>query len=112
MRKGTSQVRVEDPAAHHLTVHWSDTPETSRAALIEQLHYLESVVQMSPTAILTTDLEANVTSWNPAAEELFGYSKEEAVGQNIDELVCNLPALRDGPRRGSQGVGSPIDRRR
>jgi PAS domain S-box-containing protein len=95
----TSQARVKDPAAQHLTVHWSDTGETDRAALIEQLHYLESVVQMSPTAILTTDLQANVTSWNPAAEELFGYAKEEAIGQNIDELVCKLPALRDEGQR-------------
>jgi PAS domain S-box-containing protein len=99
MGKGTTQARVKDPAAQHLTVHWSDTRETDRAALIEQLHYLESVVQMSPTAILTTDLQANVTSWNPAAEELFRYAKEEAIGQNIDELVCKLPALRDEGQR-------------
>jgi PAS domain S-box-containing protein len=99
MGKGISQTRVKDPAAQHLTVHWSDTPETDRAALIEQLHYLESVVQMSPTAILTTDLQSNVTSWNPAAEELFGYAKEEAIGQNVDELVCKLPALREEGQR-------------
>lgn len=99
MGKGISQGRVKDPAAQHLTVHWSDTPELDRAALVEQLHYLESVVQMSPTAILTTDLQANVTSWNPAAEELFGYTKQEAMGQNIDELVCKLPALRDEGQR-------------
>ena len=95
----TSRARVEDPAAQHLDVHWSDTRAWDRAALIEQLHYLESVVQMSPTAILTTDLQANVTSWNPAAEGLFGYTKQEAIGRNIDELVCKLPALREEGQR-------------
>jgi PAS domain S-box-containing protein len=95
MGKGSSQTRVKNPAEQALTVHWSDSRDADRAALIEQLHYLESVVQMSPTAILTTDLQANVTSWNPAAEQLFGYAQGEAIGRNIDELVCKLPELRE-----------------
>jgi len=54
-----------------------------------QKQYSEGLVLNSPVAIVTTDLEATVVSWNPAAERLFGYSAEEAIGRNIDELIAS-----------------------
>jgi PAS domain S-box-containing protein len=56
--------------------------------------YLESLLELSPTAIVTIDLDENVTSWNPAAESLFGYSRQEAIGRNVDELVARSDAMR------------------
>jgi PAS domain S-box-containing protein len=52
-----------------------------------QKDYSESLVENSPVAIVTIDLEDNIVSWNPSAESLFGYTAEEAIGQNIDQLV-------------------------
>jgi len=63
---------------------YSDVGELQR-----QRRYFESLVEMSPTAIATVDRDDNVTSWNAAAEQLFGYTREEAIGRNIDELVAN-----------------------
>jgi PAS domain S-box-containing protein len=54
----------------------------------EKQHY-ESLVSLSPTAIVAMDLEERVTSWNPASERLFGYSEQQAVGRPIDELVLS-----------------------
>ena len=56
--------------------------------------YFESLVQNSPTAIVVFDLEARVAAWNPAAEQLFGYTQAEAVGRNLDDLVANTDTLR------------------
>ncbi len=56
--------------------------------------YLESLLELSPTAIVTMDLDHNVTSWNPAAESLFGYAREEAIGRNVDDLVARSDAMR------------------
>ena len=52
-----------------------------------QRQYLESLVAISPAAVVVIDVEERVTDWNPAAAELFGYSAEEAVGRQVDELV-------------------------
>jgi PAS domain S-box-containing protein len=62
--------------------------------LQEQRRYLEAIVELSPTAIVVTDLQANVTAWNPAAEKLFGYMAEEAIGRNLDDLVAAREDLR------------------
>jgi len=56
--------------------------------LRRQKQYFEGVVQNSPMAIITTDLEFNIVSWNPAAEDLFGYTQAEAMGHNLDELIA------------------------
>ncbi len=52
-----------------------------------QRQYLESLVAISPAAVVVMDADELVTDWNPAAAELFGYSAEEALGRSIDELV-------------------------
>jgi PAS domain S-box-containing protein len=57
--------------------------------LLRRRQYLESLLELSPTAIVTTDLDGNLTSWNPAAERLFGYTPREALGRNIDDLVAS-----------------------
>ncbi len=48
---------------------------------------LAAIVDSSDDAILTTTPEGIILSWNPAAERLFGYRADEAVGQPASLLV-------------------------
>jgi two-component system, cell cycle sensor histidine kinase and response regulator CckA len=41
---------------------------------------LQALVQAAPMAVVGTDLQGRVTSWNPAAERIFGYKAEEILG--------------------------------
>jgi PAS domain S-box-containing protein len=66
----------------------------SEAELRRQKQYFESLLEISPTAVVTVDLQDKVSSWNPAAERLFGYSKAEAIGRSIDELVADSDEVR------------------
>ncbi|HEX8099618.1 MAG TPA: PAS domain S-box protein, partial [Actinomycetota bacterium] len=64
-----------------------------------QKRYYESLLETSPTAIITVDMTGTVTSWNPAAERLLGYSRDEALGRDVDELVANRPDLQEEAAR-------------
>jgi len=58
---------------------------TDRKQVETQLQLLNQrftlYIQNSPLAFIEFDLEGRVQGWNPAAVEIFGYSREEAIGQ-------------------------------
>src|ERR671919_44693 len=74
------------------------------SGLQEQRRYLQAIVELSPTAIVVTDLQARVTAWNPAAEHLFGYTAEEAIGQSLDDLVATREDLHEEGARYTQAA--------
>jgi PAS domain S-box-containing protein len=47
----------------------------------------EAVVQSVSDAIITKTLDGRITGWNRAAERLFGFSADEAIGQPIGIIV-------------------------
>ena len=47
------------------------------------------ILANAPDAIVTCDEHYRITEWNPGAERLFGYSREEALGRLLDDLVTN-----------------------
>ena len=86
------------------------------------------LVQSSDHAVFASDWDAIVTTWNPAAERLYGYSAAEAIGRSVfdlsappgdeDKLLENrhaAEARRDGyggpPEAPAQGR-QPVRRRR
>jgi PAS domain S-box-containing protein len=66
------------------------------AEIARQKQYFESLVGISPVAVIEMDADERVTGWNPAAEELFGYSPEEAIGRQIDYLVFDEEHREEG----------------
>lgn len=80
---------------------------TARRRAEEARLQLAAIVQSSDDAILSKTLDGVIRSWNPGAERIFGYTPEEAIGQNItllippdrhDEEVHILNQLQKGQR--------------
>jgi len=74
----------------------------------DRLH--AAIFSSSHDAIVTTDLEGRVTAWNPAAERLYGFSSEEALGRDLDELQSandDFDEVREAIRSGRRF--SPVD---
>jgi PAS domain S-box-containing protein len=57
--------------------------------------YFRAVVEHSPVAIVTLDLDGTLVSCNPAFERLFGYTQAEAAGRNLDDLVTTHETLAE-----------------
>jgi PAS domain S-box-containing protein len=59
----------------------------------DQLLWLTSIVKNSDDSIVTMGPDGIITSWNQAAEQLFGYTAKETVGKSVTILIP--PELHD-----------------
>src|SRR3989338_10873492 len=54
---------------------------------------------LAPNAVVIVNQQGRITDWNPAAQQMFGYSEEEAVGQLMHQLIAPH-RFRDDAERG------------
>lgn len=78
-------------------------------ALIESEKRIRLIIESSLSAIVIMDSYGIVIDWNHPAEKIFGWTKDEAIGRRLDELIIP-PAQRDAHRQGLErflrtGVG-------
>ena len=66
---------------------WSFRDVTERQRAEEEHAYLAAIVASSNDAIIGLTLDGVITSWNAAAERIFGYTPAEAVGQHLALIV-------------------------
>ena len=60
----------------------------NREHAIELMHQKQALhLQNTPLAIIEFDIDFNISEWNKAAERIFGYRKDEAVGENVMRLI-------------------------
>jgi PAS domain S-box-containing protein len=91
---------------------------SERKKNLEKLRQSEAmktlILETALDAIISVDHEGKIQEWNPAAQKIFGYSRNEAVGRPMDELIIP-PAMWEVYHDGlthylMTGVGSLIGR--
>jgi PAS domain S-box-containing protein len=80
-----SNVLREDGKFVHTQCFTRDLSELKTAERAQS--FLGSIVESADDAIISKTLDGIVTSWNPGAERLFGYSADEMVGKPISILI-------------------------
>jgi PAS domain S-box-containing protein len=78
-----SQVRSRDGVL--LSVILRDVGDQEQAAATAAL--LASIVRSSDDAIIGTDRDGRILTWNPAAQEIFGYPRHEIEGEPLSALL-------------------------
>ncbi|HET8700813.1 MAG TPA: PAS domain S-box protein, partial [Nitrococcus sp.] len=98
---------IRDASGRPRTLQGICMDVTRRKQHHESRAFLASIVESSDDAIVSKSLDGIIQSWNAAAERLFGYAAEQAVGRHIyliipadriDEENQILARLRRGER--------------
>lgn len=84
-----------------------NTNITDRARREEQDSRLAAIVQSSNDTIFSKTLDGIITSWNPAAERMYGYTEAEIVGKSVatlapEDLPEEIPSILARLRRGDR----------
>lgn len=116
-----ARLRHKDGSIRHVqinsNVQWRDdqflhtrcfTRDVTAQRITDELaRRLAHIVENSDDAIISQDLNGILTSWNPAAQRIFGYTAEESIGQSVrliippdrhDEEVEVVRRVRQGER--------------
>jgi PAS domain S-box-containing protein len=80
---------LDDPEANadHISRSILEELPALRQKADKAMGLIAAIVESSDDAIISKTLEGVITSWNPGAERIFGYTAKEAIGQSISLII-------------------------
>ena len=76
---------LHEPAVGGIVVNYHDVTERVQAE--EQIQYQASLLENVSDAVVSTDVNGIIKSWNRAAESMFGFTEKEVIGQSAMDII-------------------------
>ena len=82
-----NSVPYRNPSGELLGLIQNYTDITIRKKAEQQIQYQAKLVQDVSDAIISTDTEFNILSWNKTAELIYGWTEDEVIGKNVRDII-------------------------
>lgn len=76
---------IEIQGKKHAQIVFQDITQHKKAE--EQLRYHAKLLDNVSDAVISTDMDFNIKSWNKAAESVYGYREQEVIGRQMEEIM-------------------------
>lgn len=76
---------LSEPSVRAIVFNYRDITERRQAE--EHIQYQSNLLENVSEAIIGTDMQFHVLTWNPAAEQVYGWRAEEVIGEPINEFL-------------------------
>jgi PAS domain S-box-containing protein len=81
---------VRDETGHAVHIVGAVADITQRKLAEDALQYQASLVDNVSDAIISTDLDLNIQSWNRAAERIYGWNADEVIGKPLSAILKGM----------------------
>jgi diguanylate cyclase (GGDEF)-like protein/PAS domain S-box-containing protein/hemerythrin-like metal-binding protein len=96
-----SRVEIDGRQLVYISVRDITGRKLAEQAIQDSEARLHTLVETAMDAVVITDSDGSITGWNNQAETIFGWSREEAVGQLLHQTIIP-PQFREAHLRGLQ----------
>jgi PAS domain S-box-containing protein len=98
-RRNVERVRSLNEELERLVADRTAELERAAGELTQSEARMRAVVASAPDAVVTIDHRGTISEFNPAAEAMFGYARDEMVGRSLADTIIP-PSLRSHHREG------------
>jgi PAS domain S-box-containing protein len=79
----------------------------ARAVLHDALRHRAEILENVADAVISTDAALRITSWNPAAQRIYGWTEAEALGRKVRDLL----GMEYGPIQTRESMAGELERK-
>jgi len=85
--KKTAEIRAQQEELEKFNLSLEKLVEDRTQELNDERNFVSSIISSSQDALIVIDKNSVITTWNEAASDIFGYTKDEMIGSSIEKII-------------------------